>query len=150
MKVDHSLLLAGPGRRLAGFGLELVLCVATLGVGWLGWSAYEWRFGRTPAKRLLRMTVVDTATGEPAGWKAMALREAVYGIGIVGLFGAVTLGLGWAIGAAFVLSPSKQAMWDRLAFTAVVHTPPSGAEPAESTEPAESAESAGRAEGASQ
>jgi len=39
------------------------------------------------------------------------------------LFGAVTVGLGWAIGAVFVLSPSKQAMRDRLAFTAVVHEP---------------------------
>jgi hypothetical protein len=112
--------LAGLWRRFAGFGLELALFVVTLGVGWLGWSAYEWRFGRTPAKRLLRMTVVRPSNGQPADWTTMALREVVYGIGIVGLFGAVTLGLGWAIGAAFVLSPSKQAMWDRLAFTTVV------------------------------
>lgn len=132
--VDSPVPLAGLGRRFAGFGLELVLCVATLGVGWLGWSAYEWRFGRTPAKRLLGMTVVRPSTGEPVGWKAMALREVVYGIGIVGLFGAVTLGLGWAIGAAFVLSPSQQAMWDRLAFTTVVHrpsAPPAAADSAE-------------------
>ena len=118
--VPDVLPLAGLGRRLAGFALEALLFVLTLGVGWLGWSAYEWRFGRTPAKRLLRMTVVQTGTGQPAGWTAMALREVVYGIGIVGLFGAVTVGLGWAIGAAFALSPSKQAMWDRLAFTSVV------------------------------
>jgi len=59
--------LAGLGRRLAGFALELALCAVTLGIGWLGWSAFEWRLGRTPAKRLLRMTVVDAATGEPAG-----------------------------------------------------------------------------------
>jgi hypothetical protein len=136
-----SVPLAGLGRRLAGFGLELVLFAVTLGVGWLGWSAYEWRFGRTPAKRLLRMTVVEAGTGRPAGWTAMALREVVYGIGIVGLFGAVTLGLGWAIGAAFVLSPSKQAMWDRLSFTTVTYlaaepaeVAPSEAEPSETTE----------------
>ena len=120
---SDDLPLAGLWRRLAGFGLELVLFVVTLGVGWLGWSAYEWRFGRTPAKRLLGMTVVRPATGEPASWAALALREVVYGIGIVGLFGAVTLGLGWAIAAAFVLSPSQQAMWDRLAFTTVVYHP---------------------------
>lgn len=128
--MDSSLPLAGLWRRLAGFGLELVLFAVTLGVGWLGWSAYEWRFGRTPAKRLLRLTVVRPATGEPADWKTMALREVVYGIGIVGLFGAVTVGLGWAIGAAFVLSPSQQAMWDRLAFTTVIHGPAVVDEPA--------------------
>lgn len=123
MDSSSSVPLAGLGRRTAGFGLELGLFVVTLGIGWLGWSAYEWRFGRTPAKRLLGMTVVEAGTGRPAGWTAMALREVVYGIGIVGLFGAVTLGLGWAIGAAFALSPSKQAMWDRLAFTSVAVEP---------------------------
>jgi uncharacterized RDD family membrane protein YckC len=99
-----------------------VLCLVTLGVGWLAWSAYEWRFGRTPAKRLLRLRVVDAGGAGPVGWQTMALRQAVYGVGIAGLFGAVTFGLGWAIAAAFVLSPTRQAMWDRLAFTTVVLT----------------------------
>mgnify|MGYP003454464932 CR=1 FL=1 len=115
--------LAGPGRRLIGFALELVLLVVTLGVGWLAWSGYEWRRGRTPAKRLLRMRVVDAVSGEPVGLPVMALRQGAYAIGIVGLFGAVTLGLGWAVAAAFVLSPTRQAMWDRLAFTTVLRDP---------------------------
>lgn len=115
--------LAGPGRRFAGFLLEIVLCLVTLGVGWLAWSVVEWRHGRTPAKRLLRLRVVDAVSADPARWATMALRQGAYAIGIVGLFGAVTLGLGWAVGAAFVLSPTRQAMWDRLAFTTVVHEP---------------------------
>lgn len=115
--------LAGPGRRLLGFALEVLLFAVTLGVGWLIWSLYEWRRGRTPAKRLLRLRVVDAVSGEPAGLRVMALRQGVYGLGIVGLFGALTLGLGWAIAAAFVLSPTRQAMWDRLAFTTVLLEP---------------------------
>lgn len=122
-RVERTFDLAGPGRRLAGFALELMLFALTLGVGWLAWSGYEWRHGRTPAKRLLGLRVVDAVSGEPAGLRAMALRQGVYGIGIVGLFGAVTLGLGWAIAAAFVLSPTRQAMWDRLAFTTVLREP---------------------------
>ena len=112
--------LAGPGRRLVGFAVELALLVVTLGIGWLAWSLYEWRHSRPPAKRLLRLRVVDAVSGEPAGLRVMALRQLVYAVGIVGLFGAVTLGLGWAIAAAFVFSPTQQAMWDRLAFTTVV------------------------------
>lgn len=116
--------LADPGRRLVGFMLDLLLFALTFGVGWLAWSGYEWRHGRTPAKRLLRMRVVDAVSGEPAGSGVMALRQGVYAIGIVGLFGAVTLGLGWAVAAAFVFSPTRQAMWDRLAFTTVLRDTP--------------------------
>jgi uncharacterized RDD family membrane protein YckC len=122
--------LAGPGRRLAGFLLELVLFVVTLGVGWLIWSVLSWRSGRTPAKQLLRLRVVDGISGEQASWRRMALRQAVYALGIAGLFGAATMGLGWGICAVFVLSPTRQALWDRLAFTTVVVDPPSDAEPA--------------------
>lgn len=118
--MEETYALASPGRRLAGFALEVALFAVTLGVGWLAWSGYEWRHGRTPAKRLLGLRVVDAVSGEPAGPRVMALRQAVYCIGVVGLFGAVTLGLGWAIAAAFVLSPTRQAMWDRLAFTTVL------------------------------
>jgi uncharacterized RDD family membrane protein YckC len=121
MRTD--VILADPGRRLAGFALDLGLFVVTLGVGWLAWSVAEWRHGRTPAKRLLRMRVVDAVSGEPVGLRVMALRQAVYALGIVGLFGAVSFGLGWAIAAAFVLSPTRQAMWDRLAFTTVRREP---------------------------
>jgi uncharacterized RDD family membrane protein YckC len=112
--------LAGLWLRFAGLVLEIVLFAVTLGVGWLAWSAVEWRGGRTPAKRILRMRVVGAADGELAPWRTMALRTVVYGIGVVGLFGAATLGLGWAIAAAFALSPTRQCMGDRLALTSVV------------------------------
>lgn len=115
--------LAGPGRRLIGFALESLLFMLTLGLGWLVWSGYEWRRGCTPAKRLLRLRVVDAVSGEPVGLPVMALRQAAYGIGVVGLFGAATLGLGWALAAAFVFSPTRQTMWDRLAFTTVLREP---------------------------
>ncbi|WP_169734252.1 RDD family protein [Hamadaea tsunoensis] len=122
--------LAGPGRRAAGFFLDVLLFVVTLGVGWLIWSIWLWSSARTPGKQILRMRVVDGLTGEPVGWRRMALRQAVYGIGIAGLFGAATVGVGWAISAVFVLSPTRQALWDRLAFTTVALVPGPAANPA--------------------
>jgi hypothetical protein len=119
--------LAGPGRRAAGFVLDVLLFAVTLGAGWLAWSIWLWSSGRTPAKQILGMRVVDGISGEPVGWRRMALRQVVYAIGIAGLFGAATVGVGWAISAVFVLSPTRQALWDRLAFTTVARNgvPPS-------------------------
>ncbi|MEV6105232.1 RDD family protein [Streptomyces sp. NPDC051940] len=108
-------------RRFAAFLLECALFAGTLGVGWLAWSVAEWRSGRTPAKRLTGLRVVDARTGEAAGLRRMALRQLVYGAGVFGLFGAVTLGLGWLAGAALVLAPGRASGWDRLALTTVVH-----------------------------
>lgn len=114
--------LVEPGRRFVAFLLEAVLFIGTFGVGWLVWSMIEWRDARTPAKRLLRdLTVVDMWSGEPVSWRRMAVRELGAKIGLVGLFGMATFGLGWAISAALVLSETRSALWDRLAGTTVVH-----------------------------
>lgn len=114
--------LVDPGRRFVAFVLETVLFIGTFGIGWLVWSVIEWRDARTPAKRLLRdLTVVDAWTGENVSWRRMAVRELGAKIGLVGLFGMATFGLGWAIAAALVMSETRAALWDRLAGTAVVH-----------------------------
>lgn len=113
---------AALGRRFIAFLLEAVLFIGTFGIGWLVWSMIEWRHARTPAKRLLRdLTVVDMWSGEPVSWRRMAVRELGAKIGLVGLFGMATFGLGWAISAALVLSETRTALWDRLAGTTVVH-----------------------------
>lgn len=113
--------LAEPGRRLVAFLLDAVLFIGTFGIGWLLWSMIEWRSARTPAKRLLRdLAVVDAWSGERAGWRRMAVRELGAKIGLVGLFGMTTFGLGWVIAGALVLSETRAALWDRLAGTTVV------------------------------
>lgn len=115
-------MLVEPGRRFVAAVLEIVLFIGTFAIGWLVWSMIEWRDGRTPAKRLLRdLAVVDAWSGERVGWQRMAVRELGAKIGLVGLFGVATFGLGWAIAAALVLSETRAALWDRLAGTTVVH-----------------------------
>jgi hypothetical protein len=119
---DADPVLVEPGRRFVGFLLEAVLFIGTFGIGWLVWSMIEWRDARTPAKRLLRdLAVVDAWSGERVSWQRMAVRELGAKIGLVGLFGMATFGLGWVIAAALVLSETRATLWDRLAGTTVVH-----------------------------
>ena len=114
--------LVEPGRRFVAAILEIVLFIGTFGIGWLVWSMIEWRRGRTPAKRLLRdLAVADAWSGERVNWQRMAVRELGAKIGLVGLFGVATFGLGWVIAAALVLSETRASLWDRLAGTIVVH-----------------------------
>jgi hypothetical protein len=50
--------LSSVGKRCAGYLLEAVLFVITLGLGWLIWSLVVWKDGKTPAKQLLGMKVL--------------------------------------------------------------------------------------------
>ena len=54
---------ASLGRRIGALGLTVVLLVGTLVVGFVVWSVFEWRHGRTPSYRLLGLHVVDAPTG---------------------------------------------------------------------------------------
>lgn len=97
-----------------------MLVVVTLGVGWLAWWVALLPSGRTPAKQVLKLRVVDAWSGAPVGWGRMLWREVGCKALIVGLFGAVTLGLGWALASVLVLTATRQALWDRIAGTGVV------------------------------
>jgi hypothetical protein len=55
--------------------LGLALFCATLGVGYLTWSLFTWRQGRTPAQRMLRLRCWLPLSGQVAGRKDMAVRQ---------------------------------------------------------------------------
>jgi uncharacterized RDD family membrane protein YckC len=60
------LVTAGPGRRLAGALLDLVLLVVTLIIGWWVWFAIVARNGQSPGKQLVGMYIIK-ADGTRAG-----------------------------------------------------------------------------------
>lgn len=94
--------LASGWLRLASYLLEGLLAFVTLGIGWLVWALVVVGEGRTPAKQLLGLRVVDAATGRPAGFLTMLLLRGLIG-GIVAAFVfPLTLGI-------LVLMP----LWDR-------------------------------------
>jgi uncharacterized RDD family membrane protein YckC len=115
----NSKAMSSPGRRLRAQGLDVVLFVATVGVGWVLWSAVVWRHGQTPAKRLMRMRCIDTRVGSAARFRTMAHRE----VGLKWLPGVLTLGLGLAVGGAVSLGERRESLWDKGAKTIVIDDP---------------------------
>ena len=122
--------LAGPGRRFAGFILEPILMVLTLLVGWIIWYLLSARKGKSPAKEVLGMRVVNSQ-GRGVSLSGMLLRDVVvYAIGF-GLLYAIlgnipTVGsllalVAQVVAAAWCLwDKDRQCLWDKIGRTRVV------------------------------
>ena len=101
-------------KRLAGFVLDLVLAVATLGIGYLVWTLIVYRSGRSPAKQLLGMRVIKLKDDRPSGWWRMVAREFFKGLLLTVLLSAF-----WIL-----WDYDNQELWDKMAETLVVDWPP--------------------------
>ncbi len=118
----EQLVSAGPGRRLAGYLLESILGVITLGVGYLVWFVIVAKRGQTPGKQLLRMYVIKEDGTRAGGWYTV-LRELVIKPAFV-LISIVTLGLLSLVGGAWCLwDRDNQCLWDKLGSTYVAWSP---------------------------
>lgn len=104
------------GVRLGAMLLDALLFVVTCGIGWLIWDIVLWQQATSPAKKMLKLRIVDLNTGAPATMQQMLLRELVGSI-----LDLVTSGLVSLVSAVLVLvTPTRQAVWDYLARTTVV------------------------------
>ena len=106
----------GNGVRLGALLLDSLLFVVTCGIGWLIWSIVLWQQSTSPAKKMLKLKIVDINTGAPASMVQMLLREGLGKIvlsaitGIVGIISAVLI----------LVVPSRQGVWDYISKTTVV------------------------------
>ena len=124
---DPLSMLASRKRRLGAALLEIPLTVVTLGIGYLIWSLIVFARGQTPGKQLLKMRVVRLEERRTAHWGWTALRELVLK-GVIGTFlNLIFLGLSllWILanGISLLASNRKQALWDIMLKTVVVHDP---------------------------
>jgi uncharacterized RDD family membrane protein YckC len=114
-------MLAGPGRRLGGALLSILLILVTLIVGYLVWAIIAWTKSTTPAKQLLGMRVIDSRSGVPATFGQMVMRQVVWAI-VLAVGSSATFGILGIVDAFMVFSSSRQRLLDRMSSTLVIKT----------------------------
>ena len=109
---------------MEALALTPLLFVVTLGVGWVIWSVFEWRNGRTPSYRVLGLRVVRVSDGRPSRLARSLARSIICAVLIV-----PTVLLGGVIGISFVFGASppddlfrhpRTAPWDHFTATRVI------------------------------
>jgi uncharacterized RDD family membrane protein YckC len=90
--------------------------IVTCGIGWLIWDIVLWQQSTSPAKKMLKLTIVDVNTGAPATMTQMLLRE---GLGKI-VLSAITGVVGIVSAVLILVVPSRQGVWDYIAKTTVV------------------------------
>jgi uncharacterized RDD family membrane protein YckC len=111
--------LVPAGARFGAFLLDGLLCLVTLGIGYLIWALITWSDGQTPAKRLLGHVVVDAQTGVPFDWGRMALRQFVLQGLLGGMLSSLSLGIYFWVDSLMVFGERQRTLHDRMANSVV-------------------------------
>lgn len=111
---------ASPWLRFGAYLLEGLLVIVTLFVGWMIWAAILAQRGQTPAKRLLKLRVIDAKKLVPVGFAKMfwirgILADIVAQIAILCTLGVLVFLPFW--------DKRKQNLWDKVSSTYVVCDP---------------------------
>ena len=111
---------AGPGLRLLAYLLEAILVLITFLIGWLIWAAIIAGSGRTPAKQLLKLRVIDAQDSRALGFGRMFFMRGIVAGFISSIVISLTLGI-------ILLMPlwtkRKQNIWDKISGSVVVVDP---------------------------
>jgi hypothetical protein len=111
------------GKRLEAFALTPLLCVVTLGIGWMVWCVFEWRNGRTPSYRILRLHVVRLSDGQPIGLGRSIVRSGICCLLLVPtILVCAILGISFVFGASApdnLFRDPRRAPWDHFTSTKV-------------------------------
>jgi hypothetical protein len=111
------------GKRLEALALTPLLCVVTLGIGWMVWCVFEWRNGRTPSYRILRLHVVRLSDGQPIGLGRSIVRSGICCLLLVPtILVCAILGISFVFGASApdnLFRDPRRAPWDHFTSTKV-------------------------------
>ena len=111
------------GKRLEALVLTALLLVVTLAIGWLIWSVFEWRKGRTPSYRLLGLRIVALSDERPIGPGRSLARACICCLLVVPtIVACCVIGICFTLGASppsGLLRRPRVAPWDYLTATKV-------------------------------
>lgn len=112
--------LASVGRRIGSYFLAALLCIVTLGIGYLIWGAITWAKGQTPTQSLLGMQTWKPQTRVNTSWGEQFLRE------ISRILYAIPF-IGWIIAIVsffmFVSGKEHRSLHDSIGGTVVLYDP---------------------------
>jgi uncharacterized RDD family membrane protein YckC len=124
-----QLVIAGPGRRLAAYSLELLaifIGFASFGlllIPYFIWFIIAANNGQTPGKQLLGMYVIQ-GDGTRAGGGHIWLRELIFKGLLLNLLTFITLGIFFIVAALWCLwDKDNQTLWDKIGSTYVAWSP---------------------------
>lgn len=124
---DGTFVTASAGRRFVAYGLDGLIQLCTLFVGWVIWLAIVAPRGQSPAKSLLRMYIVDDE-GQIASARTVWLRE--FGFKFLGINAGAffpptmaTSAISLTLASSCIQHRDKQAPWDIALKTYVAHAP---------------------------
>jgi uncharacterized RDD family membrane protein YckC len=103
--------------RLAGWLLEPLLIVITLGIGYLIWAIIAFARGQSPGKQVLGMRIVKLRTGVAAGFGTTFLREFI-AKPVIAVLSVITFGI---VNFWLIWDEDNQELWDKVVGTIVVN-----------------------------
>ena len=112
--------VADPWIRFGSYILEGVLAFVTLGIGWLIWATMIAGTGQTPAKKVLKLRVIDANTSRPASFGKMFWVRGLVAGWVANL--AIMFTLGILLFMPF-WDKRRQNLWDKVSNTFVVNDP---------------------------
>jgi uncharacterized RDD family membrane protein YckC len=111
-------------RRFFGNSLlETLLLLVTLIIGWYIWLAMTASTAQSPAKRLLKVYVIDTDTLKAVSGGRMWVREVLVKQVLANLIGLVTGVVGLVDSIWVFPDKNRQTLHDKLVSTVVVYAP---------------------------
>lgn len=92
----------------------------TLGIGWIIWAAMTAGTGQTPAKRVMKLRVIDSGTFKPVGFSRMLWMRGIVAGFVAGF--AIMFTLGVLLFMPF-WDKRNQNIWDKVSSSYVVSDP---------------------------
>ena len=112
--------LAGLGRRVGAYILDIALFILTLIIGYIIWWLFTLSRGQTPGKQVLGIRVMRN-DGTPSRWGWTFIREFIMKGVVVGTLGEFLAGIPWIVDFLWAFwDKDNQTLHDKVMKTVVV------------------------------
>jgi len=129
---NNSTRLASFQHRLGAELLDSAICLLTLWIGWIIWSAVVWTKGQTPAKQILKIRVYSEINRQPANWNHMAIRQFLLILTLIlsaaflnlisfGIMGSLVIIAWYILEIIWYFTKGQRSLRDQLVKTYVVN-----------------------------